>query len=656
MRVIRNNLDWRTWLLFVAFWLVCGFWLNGLAKRMFPASWQSWGVVVEMTASVDGAARLYYDEGEGISEEFALSRAVNAGRRTKLYFPLSERSVHGLRIDPIDQPGEVVLHRIALVAPFGRQLGDEKTLRLGAPVNASTEPAGADAVRIFSSSDDPHFYLKLKPKPFEVPSDDLAVAERVRVGVVCLIAALLAMGFTFGRRSVEIPLQGYLIIAGVGWAVAHYTLLVREIDRSWFFLGLAFPALILLVAKLGSGSSRRAFLEPRRTPGYVVTVAFFAYLGVLALVTGAPENPGGRSEVLSAVACIMLAVLLGPLVWLERFDRLRQGLVWFWLTAGAVAAVFAMWSYYHDFGYIGRRLVGVTALYRPVSGSAAYGLLLVIGLAVVISSNSGKAQRLRMLLLALICTVLVIYVLLSRSRGVVLALIVALLALGVLPRSRRSLIAVGLTFGVMAMFVFTSWPDRIFNAVWMATRPAEEAPIVEADLEGRASVGDGMMRGEPIRPKIYEVYFNEALKHPVFGHGFSAPQTLLVHAPDLPDEIRFDDGVDLGQSEWNPHSVPLAIFYYSGGLGLLLYLGMFTVLFLILARQAWNKRDSRAAMLAALLCYGAAATLLESTLVAYDKFPVALRYPNEYWLFLWGPVIMSAAYLVGDKKAGSALT
>jgi 4-amino-4-deoxy-L-arabinose transferase-like glycosyltransferase len=73
------------------------------------------GVMLQITIETraNGVFAVYWDEGDGFSERLSTHRHYNIGYQT-IYIELPTRNIKQVRIDPMNQPGQVLVHEIAV--------------------------------------------------------------------------------------------------------------------------------------------------------------------------------------------------------------------------------------------------------------------------------------------------------------------------------------------------------------------------------------------------------------------------------------------------------------------------------------------------------------------------------------------------------------
>nr|AAD17956.1 hypothetical protein Ttn [Pseudomonas putida] len=249
---------------------------------------------------------------------------------------------------------------------------------------------------------------------------------------------------------------------GLLWFLAAIALAPsNKVYQQGLVLFLWLPTLVM------AWSARHVIMQAwRRQPALWGSVLLLLVWSGLSLVWSAAENPGREAKRLLYILVFLLAFpLLGQL----GQARVRQ-----LLQAGsALLAVAALISVIHFYGVLGMpllaRLEGIGEISHPILG--AY----VIGSAVLFLLYEPPRQRgLQLLwLVALVC--LGLFVMLSQSRGAVLALVLTVILAPLWFRDRHSrvfavlaAIATGLAFYLVYDLIAqrgSSYRPEIFHAV-----------------------------------------------------------------------------------------------------------------------------------------------------------------------------------------------
>lgn len=81
------------------------------------------GVMLRVTleSKTNGIFAVYWDDGQGMSEQFSTRRHYNIGHQT-IYLRLSTRDTKFVRLDPMDRPGRIVIYEMAIAPLSGGNL------------------------------------------------------------------------------------------------------------------------------------------------------------------------------------------------------------------------------------------------------------------------------------------------------------------------------------------------------------------------------------------------------------------------------------------------------------------------------------------------------------------------------------------------------
>jgi hypothetical protein len=622
--------------------IIAGGWLAMLMAELLPEHWMRWHVVADIEAAGDGVARVYYDIGGGVEESKTVDRKFREGRRT-LRFVLPENPLHGLRLDPIDQQVDFVVHELRLVGPLGIGVVALDSKKKEKPVEISIKPEQAinaalangsspdsTSLAFEATSEDPHFYLRVKPKPVLPPesahrSADAAV---VVVGLLLTLLVFLLVKWSGQLAALEPFTFALAAAAVVAWVLAHYVLKVQRIDAG-FAYRLVLPVLLLatLTVWLRGGLGRC------RVPlASLALVAWLAYFGLRALAVSEGMVPSCLDLLLAAfflLALLTAGLTSGPKMW-RRY--LRLGFM-IWLPVAVLSAIYLLVKSYHpDWELSYRAAYFQSPLFRPISGSACFATGAVAIVALSVEKRLPLVFRVLMILaLAVLC----VYFLQAKSRAVVVGVVVAVIFVGALSRSIQVVIAAALALSICAVFAYTPWPSSIADALSgdnASLTPGEE-------LEAHRVKGE-LVRPMVLRPAIYSSYLRASMDHPVFGHGFAGDHAIVIDSADLA-EVR----PNFVGRPWNPHNFHLSVLYFGGIVGVLLHAIMLGLPMWFGLRAFLKNRDPLLLALLGMVAFAGIKLLFESTMMNVAKDAVVFWRPNEYWLFFWGPLVLLNIHL-----------
>ncbi|MNF42203.1 O-Antigen ligase [compost metagenome] len=361
------------------------------------------------------------------------------------------------------------------------------------------------------------------------------------------------------------------------------------------YLWLLLPALVYLLRKLVT----RAWSLP--SGHYLSWLLFLLWVGGSAFwAAGAEKSPLSLAKYGIFIALFLTAVHV-LLTHHEVFFRRAL------CTGFVVVALGALASLVYQFGWLDRPLayrafridrlgVGDFANYGwPVIAGIFHGAIAIwaVGYAVDKRTDSWVA----IFWLGVFATLL-LYVLLTYTRGAWFGLLGGCLAVVVLQNSRRGWLLLGLfTLGLLAA-IFIWWDLLLF------------------EMQSRQLSG---------REQIWEYFFEVMRGHWLFGHGLGTPFTFV-----------WPDGQSISP---HAHSLYLQQVYDSGLVALsLMGMGLFG-----LAHKAWRLRNNPWVRLA----FPALVFALIAMLTDVERI---FTRPNVYWTVFWLPVAVLLA--VRDGHSG----
>ncbi|HHJ18904.1 MAG TPA: O-antigen ligase domain-containing protein [Gammaproteobacteria bacterium] len=313
------------------------------------------------------------------------------------------------------------------------------------------------------------------------------------------------------------------------------------------------------------------------TPAWGDDFAWQAYLKYLRLA-------------LYVVVFIVITVVLR-----QRWPKHFAYLLRFISLLVAVAALVSIVLWYMD-PKAGYRLVGIGILENPNASGYAYAVFAVMNLAYSFDRTPRAYIR---VLHALAFMSLLVFVLLTYSRGALLALVTACLVIFSGRRPRNSLIAI-LGLGVAILFVHRYFPE------------------VDAALN----------RGIGYRPEIWRLMLSRVSEAPIWGGGYLSNQYVLL-----------DARTNLYVFAHNAYLATLRDGGIVGG-------GLMFAMLSMAAYRAWLIGRCHADYrYLALLVLALACMFLDT-----DRL---LTRPRELWLILWLPLALIISEHMASKRGGS---
>ncbi|MEA1606595.1 MULTISPECIES: O-antigen ligase family protein [Pseudomonas] len=242
----------------------------------------------------------------------------------------------------------------------------------------------------------------------------------------------------------------------------------------------------------------------------------------------------------------------------------------------------------------GERLIGFGALDNPLLSSHVFGFFCAFWLALSMTLSPRQSW------LALIAATLM---------GM------ALLATG----SRTPLVATALT---CAWLIVACWSKRSVGLLLFGALGALALIVLYPEVLSS--------RGLSYRPELWAKTLSMVIQQPWQGFGFGAHLTIFI--------------ADLKMSFSEPHNFALGVLYYTGIIGLVLWLAMHGLALF----QCWKHRSNYLFIVCgALLVYGIGAGLTEGGGI--------LSRPKEHWLVTWIPLALIAALTIRTRQAQGAL-
>ncbi|MEF8732590.1 MAG: O-antigen ligase family protein [Candidatus Accumulibacter meliphilus] len=383
--------------------------------------------------------------------------------------------------------------------------------------------------------------------------------------------------------------QAFSFICNWLLPLGYVTLLVglvvlpdRSIYHKFFYLLIAAPAAIAML--LRPATLRVLLREP-------IVILFLAF-ATWSLLSGSwSDSDTSIGSMLKKPLYVLLLFAACSLLSLQASKRLEQStlvgaLLMIPLTMYSLGTFAIAWA-------PGERLVGPGALDNPLLSSHIFGFFCTLWLAVGITLPRRQA-----------C--------LAFAPAVIFG--GALLATG----SRSPLVATAL---VCVWLAIACWNKRSIILVAAGISALVALLLLHPD----ALLG----RGASYRLEIWHQALAKISQHPWLGFGVGA--SLAIDIKDF--AVPFSE----------PHSFALGVLYYTGIVGLSLWLALNAVALSL----CWRNRHRQGFLVGgALLIYGAGAGLAEGGWI--------LSRPKEHWFLTWIPLALIAAYNIAARQAEEA--
>lgn len=356
----------------------------------------------------------------------------------------------------------------------------------------------------------------------------------------------------------------------------------RSLYHKLFYALVAAPALFALA--LRPGACRALWFDP-----VIVTFLMFSAWALISVSWSDTELSFG--SLLKRPLYILMLFAACALMALHTTARLAHStllaaLLMLPLTAYSLVMFLANWTQ-------GERLIGYGALDNPLLSSHLFGFFCALWLALCMTLPPRHSW------LALIAATLM---------GL------ALLATG----SRTPLVA---TATVCAWLIVACWSKR---SIWLLLSGVLVA-LALALLYPEALSS----RGLSYRPELWTKTLSQVAQQPWHGFGFDAH--LAIFLSDIPTSFR------------EPHNFSLGVLYYTGIIGLTLWLAMHGLALF----QCWKHRSNCLFIACgALLVYGIGAGLTEGGGI--------LPRPKEHWMVTWIPLALIAALSIRTRQIQGA--
>jgi len=154
-KYIQNRFLLIALYIFAFSFIVSFFWTKSQIKNQFDAVLE-----INYTTSNNGTMQLYYDDGNGLSEDKSFRKSYLASEnKQSIYFPLKNRNYQQFRIDPIDSGNtELIIHDIKLIdISQGKVLHDFDKEKF--TINQLIVDKSKDLKLIGKETTDPQIYL-----------------------------------------------------------------------------------------------------------------------------------------------------------------------------------------------------------------------------------------------------------------------------------------------------------------------------------------------------------------------------------------------------------------------------------------------------------------------------------------------------------------
>lgn len=344
---------------------------------------------------------------------------------------------------------------------------------------------------------------------------------------------------------------------------------------------------------------RGKFSDNWRDPGYFLPIALIVWTTLSVFWCSQPSR---RNDLYLVDGFCTLLFFVGLVTALRR-PGLARTIGDVLVAFGALNAGISLATYPMRNGW-GGRLWGLGETRQAILGASILAVAVIFALARVLLLEDRRTPTQAIFYLAA-AAVLIAFIAMSQSRGPLAGLTAALLVLTFFSRHRRRIIpsAAGL--------LFLLWcADGATGGRWI-TRAAAKIVTTLA------------MRGTSYRPAIWHASLAQISEHPWIGRGA---------------------GATLGFESFTfPHDLYLSLLFYTGAVGLVLFLTLAARLIAGIIRRDAPDRGLLLALWA---------NMLVSGLTDYGQI---IKGPSPLWYIVWVPIAFSVAFAV-PRRDNAALS
>lgn len=345
----------------------------------------------------------------------------------------------------------------------------------------------------------------------------------------------------------------------------------------------------LLLGALLSLFNRAAWRLAFQSGLFPLILVYLIYMSVVSFLRQS-EEPFGCAHWSLYIALYIFAV--GMRIQLKPIEMRRL-----FFAAAAICATAIIYGIGYDILYRHLwsdtyRLIGYASLYNPLRSGHLFGFFCIIALWLAMTNKGQAILNWKFIAVALVCLI-----------GVVLT------------GSRAPLLGVG-TAGFY--LIYFAAPDTLRRKSLL---------ISSAILVGLWALFWQRLteRGLSLRPQIWSEVLKHWQLHPWLGAGYNAP--LSIRLSFINDDF------------FDTHNIVLAVLYYGGMIGVLLF-GLIHIAAFYQSFR-WRKASPWTVLAGSLMIYG-------MITLQFDGGSIIGR-PNEFWLLLWFPI----ALLLNIKRISS---
>lgn len=352
----------------------------------------------------------------------------------------------------------------------------------------------------------------------------------------------------------------------------------RSLYHKFFYALIAAPALLALAIK--PATCKALLREP-------IVIGFLAFSAWSLISIGWSDTDASTSSLLKRPLYIFMLFAACSLMALQPHKRLEQCTLLAALLMTPVT-LYCLSTFALDWQPEGR-LVGTGALDNPLLSSHLFGFFCALWLGLAMTWPAPKNW---IALLPLLATAVTLLATGSRTPLVAMALASAWLVLACWNKRAVMLLFAGIC-SLLALLLL--YPEVLLN------------------------------RGMSYRLDLWKDALEKISQQPWLGYGFDAPLAIYI------------DGFSVPFSE--PHSFAIGVLYYTGLVGLSLWLTLHG----LALSYCWRQRHNLLFIVCgALLVYGIGAGLAEGGGI--------LARPKEHWFVTWIPLALIAALSIRNRQ------
>jgi O-antigen ligase len=385
--------------------------------------------------------------------------------------------------------------------------------------------------------------------------------------------------------------QHFLVIAYTVFFLGFFFFPSSKSHDNFFYIAVAFPFLILIFMKK---VALRSFFSSRI---FLLSTIFLVYM-FSTLFWSDTYQPSDISKYGRRVLYVL--IFLGVTIHLVQtyphfIQRMLELLCW----TAAIFAVGYIVFYYSQHPFPQSRLYGFGQLSNPIMASSVYGIASIACIYLFQQQHTVKTK----LLYLGVSIVLFLYILLTQSRGPLLAWGITIFGWTILEsfphgkgegRYHHKLRLVLLLICALGIVLFIRYPDFFKSRIFRSNVP---------------------------RLEIWEQSLSQAKNKPYFGHGLNADTRVILSGSKIKNRLML-----------HHHSVYMTTLFYGGVVGLFLLIALIG----LAIRQGLTRTVKlQKFLLTCMLLFGALCIVTDGNTL--------LRHPKPVWIFFWFPVALIAA-------------